>query len=360
MSRHRRGFTLIELLVVIAIIAVLIALLLPAVQQAREAARRTQCKNNLKQIGLALHNYVDTHGVLPNANLIPTATLPQTWGWMTMILPFVDQAPLFSSLNPGPVTLPQAASTAAGVALLQTSLAVYQCPTDIGPNPNTTRPFTNILDPVSGQPVSMGKSNYVGNAGNRGFERNGLIEEETSAPGCARFRDCTDGLSNTFLAGEKAHYVNKINLTPAPPGFGNRPVPVGAGIWPGYSDLVPGFPGFTPPAFAAGVGRTWWRMQDGWGGGVFGPAPILTGAPFFVFSSHHTGGAQFVMGDGAVRFVSENIQYFFTPVPQNTIGLAWAAGNAPGAAATAPVTAANMGVYNRLGDRADGFPVGDF
>src|SRR4051812_6730319 len=93
----KRGFTLIELLVVIAIIAVLIALLLPAVQQAREAARRSQCKNNLKQIGLALHNYHDTANTLPPGWIgDPTGSnAGNRWGWGTMILPYLDQAPLY-------------------------------------------------------------------------------------------------------------------------------------------------------------------------------------------------------------------------------------------------------------------------
>ena len=95
---RRRGFTLIELLVSIAIIAVLIALLLPAVQQAREAARRTQCKNNLKQIGLAMHNYHDTHNGFPNGNIASSA---RGWGmsWYMRILPYVDQAPVYNKLN---------------------------------------------------------------------------------------------------------------------------------------------------------------------------------------------------------------------------------------------------------------------
>lgn len=104
MLHRRRGFTLIELLVVIAIIAVLIALLLPAVQQAREAARRSQCKNNLKQIGLALHNYNDTHGALPSGSIVlrntaGTVYYGHGWTWHATILPYLDQGPLYNAIQ---------------------------------------------------------------------------------------------------------------------------------------------------------------------------------------------------------------------------------------------------------------------
>src|SRR6187397_2980141 len=98
-NRAGCGFTLIELLVVIAIIAILIALLLPAVQQAREAARRTQCRNNLKQLGLALHNYMDNFLVLPPAGIGSTTTNGNLLSWHTMILPYIDQAPLYNSAD---------------------------------------------------------------------------------------------------------------------------------------------------------------------------------------------------------------------------------------------------------------------
>src|SRR6187401_199882 len=106
-SKKRSAFTLIELLVVIAIIAILIALLLPAVQQAREAARRTQCKNNLKQIGLALHNYVDVHGLLPpgstvllqNGDMMTGTLFGHGWTWHASILPQLDQSTLFNAIQ---------------------------------------------------------------------------------------------------------------------------------------------------------------------------------------------------------------------------------------------------------------------
>src|SRR3954447_24995498 len=155
--RRRTGFTLIELLVVIAIIAILIALLLPAVQQAREAARRTQCRNNLKQMGLAMHNYHDVFNCFPPGYLgYPaaagqdcsavrnTAPFAQGWGWGTYLLPYLDQAPLYNSLNPGQkqAVCDNASGPAlnAGNPVLQRQLLpVYVCPSAADPDMNPTR-----------------------------------------------------------------------------------------------------------------------------------------------------------------------------------------------------------------------------
>ncbi|MGQ0633820.1 MAG: DUF1559 family PulG-like putative transporter [Planctomycetaceae bacterium] len=356
MSSRRRGFTLIELLVVIAIIAVLIALLLPAVQQAREAARRTQCKNNLKQIGLALHNYVDTHGIFPSASVSPFGAL-NDWTWTTMILPFVDQAPLFQSLNPGPVTLTTAGTTATTAPLLQTSLAVYQCPSDIGPSPNTAKPWASLGG------LTMGKSNYMGCCGNTRGDGPGLIMEPLNLAFYgyqppARIRDATDGLSNTFLAGEKGYLVKKPDvLSPVFPTYGKIPVQAAAGVWPGcsHTDTFTALSDLQVDTVSTFL--THFRMQDGGLSPGILIAGIITGFPNAAMSSHHVGGAQVALGDGSVRFINENIQYITTPI---------GTGN-PGAAILGAVgipvgtkTAANMGVYNRLGDRSDGFPVGDF
>jgi prepilin-type N-terminal cleavage/methylation domain-containing protein len=340
MSSRRRGFTLIELLVVIAIIAVLIALLLPAVQQAREAARRTQCKNNLKQIGLAFHNYHDTHNCLPNLflgekqwNGSSFTTVP-AWGCLTFLLPFIDQAPLYNQLNPGPTTFAGAAANVATRQLLATSLPVYQCPTDIGPQPNTLRPFNNI---VPGTPnIYMGKSNYAGCAGN--VSNTGLVSEPAS--GTVRFRDCTDGLSNTFLAGEKATFLKR----------GGQTMQAAAGLWPGV-DGSQDFALGTAVSYAYWV-ITWWRMQDGF-------SETFVSLPDQAAASWHTGGSQFVMGDGAVRFVSENIQVRPTPLQVDPAVQAVVQSIFPTVRFGVP-TAADLGTYNRLGDRKDGFPVGDF
>ncbi len=131
MCRRRTGFTLIELLVVIAIIAVLIALLLPAVQQARESARRVQCRNNLKQLGLALHNYHDTHRVLPASHLrvFPQVGNPTpAVSWDCLILPYLDQSPLYSSINFVTVYDPLISWTGQNKPALETPLPAFRCP----------------------------------------------------------------------------------------------------------------------------------------------------------------------------------------------------------------------------------------
>jgi prepilin-type N-terminal cleavage/methylation domain-containing protein/prepilin-type processing-associated H-X9-DG protein len=181
MRRHRRGFTLIELLVVIAIIAILIALLLPAVQQAREAARLTQSKNNLKMIGLAMHNYHDTfnelpQGTVPNEDLKPEERL----SWAYSILPFLEQVVLYNELD-GKLGWEAEENTFG----LQTAVSVYQNPSQPGARPN----------PSSGD--------YVGMAG----VGENAAELEANDPKAGifgydrkvRFRDITDGTTNTIM-----------------------------------------------------------------------------------------------------------------------------------------------------------------
>jgi prepilin-type N-terminal cleavage/methylation domain-containing protein/prepilin-type processing-associated H-X9-DG protein len=206
MIRVRRGFTLIELLVVIAIIAVLIALLLPAVQSAREAARRSQCINNLKQMGLALHNYHDTMSVFPPGYVTTkpyvdgeTDTAPG-WSWASMILPQLDQSPLYSSIN---FWLPVQAP--ANTTAIQTNLNVFLCPSDQFPVPTfpVTDGFGNTVATVA--PTSYADSTGsdaadVATGLNNDGSGNGLFYRNSAV----RMGMVIDGTSQTVLLLERA------------------------------------------------------------------------------------------------------------------------------------------------------------
>jgi prepilin-type processing-associated H-X9-DG protein len=327
---------LIELLVVIAIIAILIALLLPAVQQAREAARRTTCRNNLKQIGLALHNYHDVFKMFP-MGYVDVATDREGWGWSAMILPQLDQKPLFDQLGVNQQSLEARLAAGDPGALLRTPLPAFRCPSD---NPGNNGPdlihqnkhFGGGVGTTAGGlgNYAVSASNYMGVSGTRSNNNSvpigtnpdnlGLFGSNSSF----RIRDFLDGTSNTFAVGERDTSICRSGTWVGvrnPNGNGSR------GVW-----VV--------------LGETWlaklntpiavinWSADGGCGEG---------------FSSNHAGGANFLFCDGSVRFVSDNIN--FAPGPCCNAG----ANTAPG-----DPTLAAMGVYQRLGRRNDGHPIGDF
>ena len=205
---HRKGFTLVELLVVIAIIGVLIALLLPAVQQAREAARRTSCFNNLKQIGLAMHNYHDTYGSFPSGYLAnsadhrtPLATGEPGWGWASLILPQMEQGNIADSLIDFRLSITHANNQLARETIIQ----AFACPTDRAP-----QLFDLHLE--GGAHLELASANYVGSFGTtelhdceglaagRKCEGTGVLDHN----GRRRMADITDGTSHTLLIGERA------------------------------------------------------------------------------------------------------------------------------------------------------------
>ncbi len=198
-NRKQMGFTLIELLVVIAIIAILIALLLPAVQQAREAARRTQCKNNLKQIGLALHNYMDVHNTLPSGGVYGES-VSMLWSAQTMILPFLDQGNLRGLINTNfPLLMTVGGQSnqvhpdnAAGV---KTHLAVYKCPTDPGGVFDDDRfaPTNYLTCMGSGVNGGIDMRSETGVLPDGSFYRNSRT----------RAADFVDGMSNTIVMAER-------------------------------------------------------------------------------------------------------------------------------------------------------------
>jgi prepilin-type N-terminal cleavage/methylation domain-containing protein len=213
MKRARRGFTLIELLVVIAIIAVLVALLLPAVQQAREAARRTQCKNNLKQIGLALHGYHDANGRLPISQGMALNSASQSYlqrTWTRSILPFMDQGNIYSKWD---WTIGFAAGT--NRDLTKTSIPAFKCPSSPVPNIVTVSNGSGAdVDSPAGPTFQAGVMEYFGNSVNWDFPNRpagntdaevaqiqGMIPYHTEG---INFSAVTDGLTNTIMVGETA------------------------------------------------------------------------------------------------------------------------------------------------------------
>lgn len=312
-GKLKRGFTLIELLVVIAIIAVLIALLLPAVQQAREAARRTQCKNNLKQIGLAMHNYHDMFNSLPPGYIAAIAGQQDSreqglYGWGAMILPMIDQGGLMAALKIDTLKLDQAAADPVGLRNLQTPLVAFRCPSDTGP-------MLNNFDDAAYTPDSAGSnyynrhittdgtnripiatSNYIGVAGTSDsttppvvtIAAYGECHGQFYQNSRINFRNITDGTSNTLMVGERAWRHG--NLT------------VGAGNALGFSanTTASGTSWSVKSAQLAVIGL----MYNGLNWTATDRAHQSRG-----FSSTHVGGVHFVLCDGSVRFISENVDY---------------------------------------------------
>lgn len=330
-KQPNKGFTLIELLVVIAIIAVLIALLLTAVQQAREAARRTQCRNNLKQFGLALHNYHDAYqtfppGVVqvrnPGQNGIINAGDPNdqtpAWGWGSFLLPNLDQGPLYNQLNPGQTSYNSLIT--ANSSLVQTPLAVFRCPSSIAPNLND---LADESIQIAGQ-QSAGTSSYAANFGHsRGVGPFRVLPLADNYTACftgafgfdtrTRLADITDGASNTVAVGERAYKISNVEFSAA----------VWTGCAVGNRDNC--------------VDQIMVTLRGGMNAGPTQSDRQET------FSSEHEGGAFVVLFDGAVRFISENIDFrtATTPTEQNTNG---------------PVDS----VLERLFAIRDGQTVGDF
>jgi prepilin-type N-terminal cleavage/methylation domain-containing protein/prepilin-type processing-associated H-X9-DG protein len=259
--RHVRGFTLIELLVVIAIIAVLIGMLLPAVQKVREAAARTRCMNNLKQLTLAIHNYATAHGAFPPGYKAPGFAVG--WGWGAYILPYVEQQPLYDALGVVNLTFGGGANPAPPSALTQARLAAFLCPSDTGPDLNSLKRY-------------HAKSNYRGICGptlplvfvpDRDY--GGVLYQNSKV----RLSDISDGTSTTFAMGECVL---------------DEPGGKVAALWAGMDSSATG---------TVYVSDVFWSVDDG-DFRINGPGPQA-------FGSRHTDGASFGFCDGSVRFVRD-------------------------------------------------------
>ena len=321
-SASRLAFTLVELLVVIAIIGVLVALLLPAVQAAREAARRTQCANNLKQLSLAVHNYHDTFLVFPPQMLNISTNNDRRWGWGAVTLPFAEQSALHDQLRPnGGGQIPVATTLYSGVALLRQKVALHSCPSDSASFPiNQFHPSVA----ASNNPDNWyAKSNYVCNQQVMKY-RAGFEGE------CFRIATVTDGTTNTLLIGER-----RLNV----PAHIRYPGAIVWGTAQGTGDSANVF-------HAAHPINTRSNCND------FDADGNDTTRTRFAASSAHPGGAQFAMTDGSVRFVSQNI-------PLNPAATARAMANM-GNGCTAGTDTGPGWVYNNLCARNDGEVVGNF
>jgi prepilin-type N-terminal cleavage/methylation domain-containing protein len=295
----RLAFTLVELLVVIAIIGILVALLLPAVQSAREAARRMQCSNNLKQIALANHNYHDTYKVFPSANIVRVdgPTTPPLrgdgWTWHARILPFIEQSGLYDRVSSIMGTdIDGTTSTRQLLAGRDTKLAMYQCPSH--PNPGSINPSKDEYQ-LSTYNGVCGNNTYNDDATDLitevGYDSNGMFFLNSGV----RIGDVVDGTSNTFLIAEvqdelrgEVNGSNERRMRGSDRkycfsggGDGNPPTDA--------SEYVVGME-TDDPINANTRDATGFFNNDGEYAG-----------------SYHPGGAQFALTDGSVRFVTETI-----------------------------------------------------
>ncbi|QDU14562.1 Fimbrial protein precursor [Gimesia maris] len=310
LNKSRRAFTLIELLVVIAIIAILIALLLPAVQQAREAARRSQCKNNLKQIGLALHNYHDTYGMFPhNASAGGTNSTNCGPSWLVRILPYIDQAAAFNqfSFNGIDWTLQYGANANVDV-IEDLRVPMLNCPSSPLPTTRTqstvshgsrTYQVTNYVG-INGSYYRGGTSTVietpndvaVSNYGNTVY--NGVIAKSGGNGRSTRLRDITDGSTNTMAVSEQGAYFKNDTGNQ----YDYRSSNFSGGAWasgrPEANQWTINVTSIRFPINYTGVSLDGMNNQ-------YDKHTLLNSA--------HTGGVHALLGDGSVRFLSENLDF---------------------------------------------------
>jgi prepilin-type N-terminal cleavage/methylation domain-containing protein/prepilin-type processing-associated H-X9-DG protein len=299
LSRIRAAFTLIELLVVIAIIAVLIGLLLPAVQKVREAAARMKCTNNLKQIGLGMHNYIDSYQHLP---CLAVTNGSGRWGWPVALLPFIEQGNIYQQLGSPDIYLltTPAPLTTTPTPLEQTNISIFQCPSDSDSSPTNPNFF------------NYGKSNYIASEAVITWADNGAFSK-------TKIGMITDGTSNTFLAGERD---SKVSI---------------AAIWAGRERTGGALGGQCrerPNLQYHGNRGDTCCSNDKDDTGTIDVCRRNS------FTSQHVGGVNFVFCDGSVRFVTDNIE-----TDPNVVGII-----------CGPTPRTNF-TYQKLFWPDDGFPV---
>lgn len=328
----RQAFTLVELLVVIAIIGVLVGLLLPAVQSAREAARRMSCSNNLKQIGLALHNYHDTYGEFAPGWIVPASgDTRYSWGWSASIMDFMELGNLQDAAQYGDMNIHTAAADPVLLSVLQTPVPAYRCPSDIAPK-------TNNWLAIRSQ--RMATSNYVGTHNSDYWDKNGdpiqggIFIENVGT----KMRDIQDGTSNTLMVGERKWSFRDVN--------GDTLISAAAHVWgnvPGHSsDWRWGY------QVALGVYRMNLHGTDQTGK-IYSGEVSMRGAN--AFSSGHPGGGQFCFADGSVRFLSETIDGQFNYQGVQTD---------PSGSRVRSERAIIDTTWERLIAKGDGQPIGEF
>ncbi len=313
LSQRLSGFTLVELLVVIAIIGILVGLLLPAVQAAREAARRMQCSNNLKQLGLSLHNYHDTYKKLPCGEYNQNGPGAQRHSGFVGMLPFFEQGPLFNQISA--VNFARVPWDG-GFVPFRAEIPTFNCPSDVARTRGTNDiGRTNYM-------FSRGDSSWDHNewAGNGGRGIRGMFSGQSINKG---FKDIPDGLSNTIAMSERtlaqsgqnvldggtvtnigsAFRNNNPALCGQQVGANKRYTGTSLGFWSGlrWPDGAPAFTGCTTVLGPNKASCT----QGGWDGedGIYEPM------------SRHTGGVTVAFGDGAVRFVSDSVDTGNTTLP---------------------------------------------
>ncbi|WP_437190938.1 DUF1559 domain-containing protein [Planctomicrobium sp. SH527] len=323
-NRRQRGFTLIELLVVIAIIAILIALLLPAVQQAREAARRSQCKNNLKQLGLALHNYGDTYGQFPIASfplIAPASGRVKSVSWIVRVFPMMEQGAAYNQINFSSDFTAQDGPDRNWQLRQSLRVAGLNCPSSSLPSTRVD-PTTNSSSVGAPASITVQVSDYAGIAGgaihpqtgaapiesglgtfglivtngvivnSASYNASGATATVESSRSGVKISEITDGTSNTLMVAEQS----APDPTCIYSGKDCRSAGHNGGMWSGGNGGNNWSAGITAPRLGINSKQTTTYSID----------PYRTNTKII---SQHTGGAHGCMADGSVRFLSENMDY---------------------------------------------------